>query len=40
MIEIRGPVIAFAFTLAVIALAMALENRCEPIFALMVGGCR
>ena len=40
MSAIKGPAIAFAFALAVIVAAMAIDNRCEPLFALMVGGCR
>lgn len=40
MSEIRGPALAFIFALGVIAAAALLDNRCEPLFALMVGGCR
>jgi hypothetical protein len=40
MSEIRGPALAFLTALGAIALASLLDNRCEPLFALMVGGCR
>jgi hypothetical protein len=40
MSDIKGPLIMFAFALAVILAAGLIDNRCEPIFSLMVGGCR
>jgi hypothetical protein len=40
MRDIIGPMIAFAFAIAVCVAALAVENQCEPVFATMVGGCQ
>lgn len=32
--------LAFAFAISVCIVALLVDNRCEPILAAMVGGCR
>jgi divalent metal cation (Fe/Co/Zn/Cd) transporter len=40
MSEIADVVVSLAFAIAVMLIALAFNNQCEPFLALMVGGCR
>lgn len=38
--DLWGPLVLFGCAVLICTAALLIDNRCEPLFAAMVGGCR